>query len=323
MPINTDYFAHVGDICGALALRAMERRVPGSFRAEILPEILHHIYNRRGRDVMDPGIRAAAFRDREGVLRGVLCSANCHAVVNRRMSVSADWLSVLNRSSSDDVPLLYLQGRAGDIDPAGDPGMDPDELIETLGAELAGPVLRFASEDAPGAPVRGELRSRYAWLRVPMKAMRDTEVLAASVREAEKTYFAAPEGERHFPLRELQWRRKMQDIAEAGESFDLTVPMQTMALGDALVFAFIPFELLTLAGDAAERIYAEAGWPREKIYVCGYTNSVNGYLAPREEFPYGGYEVAGASHWFNVSETTEDSADAVIGWFRDNVIRPL
>ena len=322
MPINTDYFAHVGDVCGALALRAMERRVPGTFRAEILPDVLRHIHNRRGRDVMDPSIRAAAFRDRDGVLRGVLCSANCHAVVNRRMSVSADWLSVLNRSSTDEVPLLYLQGRAGDIDPAGDPGMDPDELIEVLGRELADPVLRFAAEDAPGLPVRGELRPRYGWIRVPMKAMRDIGALKASVREAEEAYFAAPEGERHFPLRELQWRRKMLDMAEAGISNDLTVPMQTMALGGSLVFAFIPFELLTLAGNTVEKIFADAGWPRERIYVCGYTNSVNGYLAPREEFPYGGYEVAGASHWFNVSETTEDSADAVFAWFRENVIRP-
>ena len=110
----------------------------------------------------------------------------------------------------------------------------------------------------------------------------------------------------------------MLDMAEAGETNDLTVPMQAMALGDALVFAFVPFELLTIAGDAVERIFADAGWPREKIYVCGYTNSVNGYLAPQEEFPFGGYEVAGASHWFNVSETTEDSADAVYRWFREN-----
>ncbi|MBR4184636.1 MAG: hypothetical protein IKQ87_02625, partial [Clostridia bacterium] len=89
MPIDTDYFAHVGDICGELGLRAMGRRVPGSFCAEILPERLIHAYNRRHRDVFDPRIRAAAFRDESGTLRGVICTANCHAVVNRRMSVSA------------------------------------------------------------------------------------------------------------------------------------------------------------------------------------------------------------------------------------------
>ncbi|MBQ4351630.1 MAG: hypothetical protein II768_10250 [Clostridia bacterium] len=318
MPIDTDYFARVGDLCGELGLRAMERRVPGSFTAEILPERLIHAYNRRGRDVFDPRIRAAAFRDESGVLRGVICTANCHAVVNRRMSVSADWLSVLNRSSTDEVPLLFFQGRGADIDPKADPGMGPDELIETLGAELADPVLRFAARSGKGAPAAGEVRSHYEWLRVPMKPMRDIDALKASVREAERAYFAAPVGERHFPLRELQWRRHMLDLAEAGITNDLTVPMQSLTVGDSLAFAFVPFELLTLAGDAIEAIYAADGWRAERIFVCGYTNSVNGYLAPREEFAHGGYEVAGASHWFNVSETCEDSADAVIGWFREN-----
>ena len=318
MPIDTDYFAHVGDVCGELALTAMRRRTPGSFAAEILPERLIHAYNRRGRDVFDPRIRAAAFRDASGALRGVICTANCHAVVNRRMSVSADWLSVLNRSSTDEVPLLFFQGRGADIDPKGDEGMSPDDLIETLGAELADPVLRFAARAGAGERAEGELRCHYEWLRVPMKPMRDTDALRASVREAERAYFAAPVGERHFPLREMQWRRKMLDLAEAGITNDLTVPMQSVTVGRSLAFAFVPFELLTLAGDAIEKIYASDGWPAERIFVCGYTNSVNGYLAPREEFAYGGYEVAGASHWFNVSETCEDSADAVVGWFRDH-----
>ena len=111
----------------------------------------------------------------------------------------------------------------------------------------------------------------------------------------------------------------MLDMARRGESPDLTVPMQLVTVGESLAFAFIPFELLTLEGDAVERILAGAGWSADRIFVCGYSNCVNGYLAPREEFPYGGYEVAGASHWFNIPETSEDSADAVTDWFRRNV----
>ena len=130
---------------------------------------------------------------------------------------------------------------------------------------------------------------------------------------------AAPEDERHFPLRELQWRRKMLDMAEDGISNDLTVPVQRIAVGDSLVFACVPFELLTLTGRDIEKVFADAGWPAEKIYVLGYTNSVNGYLANREEFAFGGYEVAGASHWFNISESCEETADTVTDWFRKNL----
>lgn len=319
MPIDTDYFAHVGDVCGEIALRAMGRRVPGTFRTEVLPEKLIHVYNRRGRDVMDPSIRAAAFRDRDGKLRGVLCSASCHAVINTGMCVSADWLSVLNRSSTDEVPLLFFQGRAGDVDPTGESGKEIDRRIETLGAELADPVLRFAAEEKAGESVCGELRSVYEWIRVPMKPMRDTDALSASVRNAERDYFAAPEEKRHELLRELQWRRSMLDLAESGETNDLTVPMQLVTVGRNLAFAFVPFELLTLTGNHIEAVFAAAGWTPDKTFVCGYSNTVNGYLASREEFAYGGYEVSGASHWFGISESVPETADCVIGWFQKNL----
>ncbi|MBQ8717729.1 MAG: hypothetical protein IJY66_00500, partial [Clostridia bacterium] len=46
MPINTDYFAYVGELCGRAALRAMERACPGRFAAAVLPEQLTHAFNR-------------------------------------------------------------------------------------------------------------------------------------------------------------------------------------------------------------------------------------------------------------------------------------
>ena len=321
LPINYDYLAHVGDVCGELALKAMARRVPCTVRTEILPERLIHVCNRRGRDVLDPAIRAAAFRDLSGKLLGVLCSAGCHAVINTRMCVSADWLSVLNRASSDEAPLLFLQGKGGDVNPAGIPGVpdtmaeDPDGLIEMLGSELAGPVLRFAAKEAPGEILCGEIGMRYERLRVPMKEAGDIAALRNSVREAELDYFAEAPENRHMLFRELQWRRWMLDRAEAGETNDLTVPMQVLLLGDRMAFAFVPFELLTITGQKIERVFADAGWAPERTWVLGYSNSVNGYLAPKEEFPYGGYEVAGASHWYNVPDTTEESAETVVEWF--------
>ncbi len=319
MPVSYDYFASVGDLCGEIALRAMERRAPGTFRTAVLPEKLTQICNRRGRDVMDPQIRAAVFRDHTGRVRGVLCSACCHAVINTSMAVSADWLSVLNRSSSDDVPLLYLQGRAGDINPIMDPAKSIDEQIETLGAELAGPVLRFAGEDAPGEKVAGEMVCRYENVKIPMKPFGDAETLKASVRKAERDYFAAAPEDRHALLRELQWRRWTLDRTEKGEDGDLVVPLQYLILGKNLAFAFVPFELLTLAGNEIERLFADQGWTPDRIFVCGYSNSVNGYLASKEEFAFGGYEIAGAAHWYNIAETTEESAETVIGWYRKNL----
>jgi hypothetical protein len=41
-----------------------------------------------------------------------------------------------------------------------------------------------------------------------------------------------------------------------------------------------------------------------------------GYLAPVEEFEFGGYEVAGAAHWYNIPEASTESEPAVLDWFR-------
>jgi ATP-dependent Lon protease len=36
---------------------------------------------------------------------------------------------------------------------------------------------------------------------------------------------------------------------------------------------------------------------------------------PEEEFPFGGYEVSRASHWYNISETVPKSEKALLDWF--------
>ena len=83
LPIDTDYFAWMGEVCGRAALRAIERACPVSASFAILPETLQTSHNRReGRDPIDRSIRAVAFHDENGKLRGVITSAACHAVVN-------------------------------------------------------------------------------------------------------------------------------------------------------------------------------------------------------------------------------------------------
>ena len=64
-----------------------------------------------------------------------------------------------------------------------------------------------------------------------------------------------------------------------------------------------------------EEMFVAAGFARETVYVCGYSNMTEGYLAPVEEFPYGGYEVAGAAHWYNIPEASPESEPALLDWF--------
>ncbi len=319
LPIDTDYFAWVGEVCGRAALSAIERACPMCASFAVLPEELQTSHNRRtGRDVIDRSIRAVAFHDEDGQLRGVICSAACHAVVNTAYSISADWLAELNKLSTDEVPYLFLQGRAADINPQLHLGLPIDEMIERLGRELSIPVSHFATTAPLGTSLSGKLTRHYELVRIPMKEMTDLAAVREEINRQFQAYHALDPSntQKHFVLRQLQWYRHMEQMMEGSEDFALRVPLQVLAIGKACVFLFVPFELLTLTGNKLENIYAEAGFARETIYVCGYSNMTEGYLAPVEEFEFGGYEVAGAAHWYNIPEASPESEPALLDWFR-------
>ena len=319
LPIDTDYFAWMGEVCGRAALRAIERACPVHASFAILPETLQTSHNRReGRDPIDRSIRAVAFHDENGKLCGVITSAACHAVVNTAYSISADWLAEFNKLSTDEVPYLFLQGRGADINPQLYLKLPIDEMIERLGSELSIPVAQFAANAPQGDTLSGEITRRYEVVRIPMKKMTDIAAIKAEIAKQSEAYRAiSPDDiQKHFVLRQLQWWRHMEKMIEKNEDFSLTVPLQVLAIGKACVFLFVPFELLTLTGNKLEDMYAEAGFARETIYVCGYSNMTEGYLAPVEEFPFGGYEVAGAAHWYNIPEASPESEPALLEWFR-------
>ena len=313
LPVDYDYLAYMGERCGYAALRAMERVCAGSFDFSILPEQIVHSYNRRGRDFNDRSIRAAAFRDENGNLRGVISSASCHAVVCTRPCISADWVSELNKLSSDEVPYMYIQNRGADIDPTD----KTEELLVELGKEVAGPVERFASTSRTLPALEGKLITRYENIRIPMLALDNKEELKKNIRLEEDKYFTPDQDpvDKHVAFREMQFWRHMLDRAENGISNDITVPLQLFSLNRDFVFAFLPFEVLTLTGNKLEDMFASLGFPRESIYICGYSNSTNGYLAPAEEFPFGGYEVEGAAHWYYIPPNCPETEPTVLEWF--------
>jgi len=309
----------MGEVCGRAALRAIERACPVSASFAILPETLGTSHNRRaGRDPIDRSIRAVAFHNEAGKLCGVITSAACHAVVNTAYSISADWLAELNKLSSDEVPYLFLQGRGADINPQLHLKLPIDEMIERLGHELSEPVSNFAQNAPVGKNLLGRAVSRYEVVRIPMKKMTNLAVVKEEIARQSEAYRAiSPDDiQKHFVLRQLQWYRHMEKMIEDGEDFALRVPLQVLAIGKACVFLFVPFELLTLTGNKLEDMYASAGFARETIYVCGYSNMTEGYLAPVEEFPFGGYEVDGAAHWYNIPEASPESEPALLEWFR-------
>ena len=322
MPVDTDYYAYMGELCGRMALRAMERACECTVDFAVLPEKLIHSINRRGReDIIDRRIKAAVFKNKEGKVCGVFAHASCHAVLQRDMHFSADWLCKLNELSSDEVPFMFFQGRCGDINPTWKKGEDIEAMTEILGNELAIPVKKFADSSSDGKHLKGEIKSAYEKVLLPMMNLDDrVEEFEEALKEYEEKYFSTPieDVKKRFHLRDIQWHRDMLEKIKNGISNDITVPLQILKL-DELVFVFVPFELLTLTGNKLEKMLADKGYKEECIYVCGYSNSVHAYLTPEEEFEFGGYEVSGAAKWYNISGTCIETERKLLKWFEEHI----
>ncbi|MBQ3005771.1 MAG: hypothetical protein IJD88_07535 [Clostridia bacterium] len=323
MPVDTDYYAYMGEICGNMALRAIDRACECTVEFAVLPEKLINSVNRRNReDIIDRRIKAAVFRNTDGKICGVFAHASCHAVLQRDMHFSADWLCKLNELSSDEIPFMFFQGRCGDINPKWQKGEDIEEKTEILGNELAIPVKKFVENSSDGESLDGEIKSFYETVTLPMREFDDKEMLREKVKIYEEKYFSTPidDVKKRFHLRDMQWFREMLERTEKGISNDVTVPLQVLRV-DKLVFVFVPFELLTLTGNKLEKMLADKGYREECIYVCGYSNSIHAYLTPEEEFDFGGYEVDGAAKWYNVSGTCIETERKLLAWYKEKIER--
>ena len=321
MPVDTDYYGYMGEICGNMALRAIDRACECTVEFAVLPEKLINSVNRRNReDIIDRRIKAAVFRNTDGKICGVFAHASCHAVLQRDMHFSADWLCKLNELSSDEIPFMFFQGRCGDINPKWQKGEDIEEKTEILGNELAIPVKKFVDNSGEGKYLEGDIKSFYEKVTLPMRVFDDTEMLREKVKIYEEKYFSTPIGDvnKRFHLRDMQWFREMLEKTEQGASNDITVPLQVLKI-DKLFFVFVPFELLTLTGNKLEKMLADKGYREECIYVCGYSNSLHAYLTPEEEFDFGGYEVEGSAKWYNISGTCIETERKVLEWYKEKI----
>lgn len=326
LPLNYDYFCTIGEIAGSAVKTAFENSVAGSFDFRFTEKEFACSHNRRGRPPIDRRIRAASFFDTDGKLRGVIASVACHAVINTNMKISADYPSVLTEEAGKEypgVPFIFLQGRCGDINPCASSPFGTDEAISIVGHDLADNVLAAVAASGPRA-ADVKIKSAFGYYTVPMKPYPSADTLKAEIAVyMEKYHLLPPSVEKHCVLRELNWRLSALRSVENGTSPDLKVPIQVFMLSGIAAFIMLPFEPLTLTGNAAEDMAAEHGIPREAIYTVGYANSVNGYLAPKTEIEYGGYEIKDAAHWYGIAECSAESETAVLSAINELICKLL
>lgn len=321
LPIDYDYLYYVGQVAGLTAKTAMENATTGSFNAQILDKELTNTINRRGRNIIDRKIKCMTFVDEIGQVKGTLCSASCHPVINRVDKVSADFLSVLNAESKNDSPIIFLQGNCGDIKPLLDETLSMEEKIQIFGHQLTEPIVETIKKAKFTKFLQGKPTINFEQVTLPMKAYDTLEEETLMVKDLEKQYYDLPynSSEKHVSLHRLIWHRNALEKIKNKELPRITVPLQIFSLDRQCAFVFVPFELLTLTAKKLEAILLNKGFDLAGIYILGYSNSVNGYLAPPEEIPFGGYEVNGSNEWYNLPPCDQSTEPTMIKWYEEKI----
>ncbi|MHC1695695.1 MAG: hypothetical protein AB9835_10600 [Eubacteriales bacterium] len=317
LPLNWDWLASIGAMASEALSEALSKALSGCFTFSFCGDLVNS-FNRRGRSPIDRRIRCAVFTGEDGVVRGVLASAACHAVINTSMDISADFPSVLTREAQrlyPGVPALFINGRGADINPYNPDGLSQEELLSALGQDLSDKVFAYVKEKSRkyGITNDTDIMSAYKHITVPMKPYGSAEEYRQKIQALSSAYKKEEDAvTKHCILRELDYNRTILRNSLNGISPDLTVPLQILWIKNIAIFVMLPFEVLTLTGNAVEEILCKRGVTPDSIFICGYSNSVNGYLAPYEEIAYGGYEVSGAAHWYGIAECCEQSERAVL-----------
>lgn len=316
LPLNPMVWHRIGYLAGRTVRNAFDAAREGHFKTAI-GEDLQSMYNRRGnKGFYDRRVKVFGFYC-GGVLAGVIASASCHPVIRGDMQLSADYPGILTRDAAvryPGVPFLFLQGRGADINPDTPGDLSTDEACEQVGCELRDSIFKALKTMDIQKHGGDELRSRYAEIKVPMRDFPDAISLKDAVGRLREHFYAAQDAyERRLSLRELIWHENaLKQVQKGVKSNSLKVPLQIMTLSDTAAFVFIPFELLTRTGNTLEAMLLERGFSAESIMVAGYSNGTYGYLAPKEEWAQGGYEMKDAAHWYDLPECGDKSEDAVL-----------
>ncbi|NLD87876.1 MAG: hypothetical protein GX633_06425 [Clostridiales bacterium] len=320
VPVNDILWNFVGEKAAYTVKRAMDSME----ECKILVsqgKKLESMYNRRSLDdSCDRRVFVLSFINIEGSLKGAIVSASCHAVVRTDMQISADFPGMLTREAEKKypgVPFIYLQSRGGDANPKFMGELDIDTLCEKLGGELAESALEAV---CGGAEVKAEtLKSACSRIEIPVEDYPDEETLKAKLKAScDICHSTDNKVQKRVAGAEILWYNEVIGHVRQGNiNRPVEIKLQVIRLGDDIVFAFLPFEVLYCTANDLEKEFVKRGYKNENIFIIGYSNSVKGYLAPKAYLPKympdtrWSYEVIDAPIWYNIPLYCEDTEKTV------------
>ena len=321
LPINHIYWDNVGRLLAKTVDKARANRVPGEFRFAFGDE-LTLAYNRRGKDVIDRRVTACGFFGEDGALVGALTTANCHAVCNKDMNLSADYPAILTQEAAKKYPgtvFLFLQGHGADINPLETPERGMVSYGE-LGRDLVKCVFaamdKMTGKGVSEGKVASQIKDVFTPMTYPsaeelvdtqrhwMKFLKDNEAIQP---QTERTQVLS-----RVSLITIAWQRRVMYRLQKGIPAGIESTIQMATIGKDAAFVFIPFEMLTLTGWAIEKILKGYGLSPEKCFILGYSNGTNGYLAPAVDCGKYSYETVDSVCWYDTALCTPDTEAVVL-----------
>jgi hypothetical protein len=305
-------------IAGAVAL-ADRRRVPVTLKVATVG-VTTISQNRRHPDgpIETEALVLLLAPQGNGPAVATVVNYACHSTVLEadNLHFSADFPGAMARLLERTVGGvgIYLQGAAGDINPA---WMTHDFAeVERVGGILGAAATRTAhelrpvgeeqwvvnlnwseltaKEPAPGTVLEGvALAAWTTTVEVPRRNLPSPDELAAEIRDLETTLAALPPADvagrraRTARLNELRMTWLVSGRLAAGKLPPTeTMELQVLRLSPTCVIASLPGEFFVETGRELRRAI---GLPH--VLVAGYANGYVSYVPPADQFPEAGYEV--------------------------------
>lgn len=216
----------------------------------------------------DSGIECLRFEDSSGLVRAVIVRYSCHAVAWPGTSPSADYVGELRaaiRASQGPVPVIFLQGFAGDIRPLGPPKSlrPPESYAQRLSRLIR--ALPYGPMNVPHTPQSYSLwAGAIARKAVDASVAGEARPLAGNVRSA---YTSVP----------------LTAIARIGPS-NRSVEFRRLMVGDDI-------DVIAVGAEPVVELYDLV--PFANALLVGYVGDVFGYWPRDAQVLEGGYEADG------------------------------
>lgn len=260
-------------------------------------------YNRRKESWMDNEVIVLLFESIENDKNILLVNFACHPVIVQVQElVSADYVGSMREIVMNGLKCvqdcLFIQGACGDINPEKDDTGDFKDVY-LKGASLAGEVIKIYGKISDSTYLSETVEIKYASSNIELasRSLPSSDECIQTERIYEQLKLQI---EKCSQSEGKEIRKKIVILEEAlcrirEGSNPYAGEVQAIRLGNAVIIG-IPGEPFCKMGIEIKKMF------KPLIAIpAGYTNGYLGYIAPKESWENGGYEV-GLGPWCKLNE---------------------